>query len=65
MNLLCTFVIQKERRYNNEMKETKRLIYQVINILAMLENEGNQPMVQEAINLLYEVLSLIRENENE
>lgn len=65
MNLLCTFVIQKERRCNNEMKETKRLIYQVINILAMLENEGNQPMVQEAINLLYEVLSLIRENENE
>lgn len=47
------------------MKETKRLIYQVINIFAMLENEGNQPMVQEAINLLYEVLSLIRENENE
>lgn len=65
MNLLCTFVIQKERRCKDEMNETKRLIFQVINLLAMLENEENQPMVQEAINLLYEILSLIRDNENE
>jgi len=39
------------------MKEIKRLIYNVLDLLAIIENKRNQPLVNQIKGLLYEVLS--------
>lgn len=42
------------------MREIKRLIYQALDYLAIIENETNQPIVNQIKGLLYEVLSELK-----
>ena len=38
------------------MKEKRWLIFQIFNLLAMLENKKNQPIVNQIKGMLYELL---------
>lgn len=39
------------------MKYKKRLIFRILDLVAMLENEKNKPIVNQIKGLLYELLS--------
>lgn len=41
------------------MKEIKRLIFQILALLELVENRKNQPVIQNIRGLLYEVLDLL------
>lgn len=40
------------------MKELKRLIIRIFDLLALIENNKNQPLVQQIRGLLYEILDI-------
>lgn len=41
------------------MKEMKRLVYRILDLLAMIENQRNQPTVNRIKGLIYEILDMI------
>lgn len=41
------------------MKEMKRLVFRILDLLAMIENKRNQPIVTRIRGLLYEVLDIM------
>lgn len=40
------------------MRTLKRLIFRIFDLLALMENKKNQPLVQEIRGLLYEILDI-------
>jgi len=46
----------KERRCKNEIKRKQWLIFRILDLLAMIENKKNQPIVNQIKGLLYELL---------
>ncbi len=44
------------------MKELKRLIFRIFNLLEIIENPKNQPKVQQIRGLLNEILDIAEKN---
>lgn len=56
---ITNFALQKtnkERRCENEMNRRKWLIYRILDLLALIENDRNQPIVNQIRGLLFELL---------
>lgn len=46
-------------RSDNEIKELKRLVFRILDLLAMIETPNNQPIVNRIKGLIYEILDTI------
>lgn len=42
------------------MIEMKRLIFKILDLLAILENRKNQPIINQARGYLYEILDILK-----
>ena len=45
-----------ERRCKNEMSYKKQLIYRIFSLLDVIENQTNQPVINQIRGLLYNLL---------
>jgi hypothetical protein len=57
---ITTFVVQKSNKkggVTDDMNKKKRLIYRILDLLAMIENKKNQPIVNQIKGLLFELLN--------
>ena len=50
-------------RSDNEIKELKRLVFRILDLLAMIETPNNQPIVNRIKGLIYEILDTIEKND--
>lgn len=41
------------------MRQIKRLAYRILDLVAMIENDRNQPIVNRIKGLIYEILDMI------
>jgi hypothetical protein len=57
---ITIFVVQKSNKkggVTDDMNKKKRLIYRILDLLAMIENKKNQPIVNQIKGLLFELLN--------
>ena len=45
------------------MKELKRLVFRILDLLAMIETPKNQPIVNRIKGLIYEILDTLEKND--